>query len=213
MKAFLYVGGTVNPNNITEHPKADDFTIAADVGALNAKKLGDVPDMIVGDFDSAKLESLTKEFPRAEITTVPEEKDFTDTELAIDIALKKGATELIIIGGLDGRLDHTLTNIALLEELAKNRINVVITNGNDRIRYIEATSTLIIRSHFKYLSIIPRTEKIKGLTILGCKYPLENKTITHTTPGLTISNEITENCAFIAVKKGGILIVESSDSI
>lgn len=212
MKAFIYVGGSVNPDNITEHPKADDLAIAADVGALNAKKLGDTPDIIVGDFDSARLELLKKDFPRAEIIEVPVEKDFTDTELAIDIALKKGAEEIVIIGGLDGRLDHTLTNISLLEDLTKKRIYTTITNGNNRIRYIESTSTLIVRSHFKYLSLIPRSETIKGLTILGCKYELENKTIKNAATGFTVSNEIEQNCAFICVKKGKLLIVESSDS-
>lgn len=211
MKAFIYVGGNVNPTNITEHPKADDITIAADVGALNAKKLGDIPEMIVGDFDSAKLETIKKEFPRAEIVTVPSEKDFTDAELAIDTAIKKGAKEIVIIGGLDGRLDHTMTNIALLEDLAKNNVYAVMTDGKNRIRYIESTSTIIARSQFKYLSLIPRTEKIKGLTILGCKYSLENKNITNSAPGLTISNEIVQNCAFISVKKGGLLIIESTD--
>ncbi len=213
MKAFIYIGGSVYPENITEHPKADDLTIAADIGALNAKKLGDIPDIIVGDFDSAKLETLEKEFPRAEITTVPAEKDFTDTELAINTALKKGADEIVVIGGLDGRLDHTLTNIMLLEDLSRNGVHITMTNGMNRVRYIESTSTLIPRSHFKYLSIVPRSQTLKGLTILGCKYPLEKKNIKNTATGLTISNEILQNCAFIAVKKGGILIVESSDKI
>ena len=213
MKAFIYVGGSVYPNNITEHPKADDLCIAADIGAENAKLLGDTPEIIVGDFDSAKLENLKKDFPKAEITVVPAEKDFTDTELAIETAVHKGATEIVIIGGLDGRLDHTLTNISLLENLTKSGFYVTITNGKNKIRYIEATSTIIPRSYFKYLSLIPRTEKIKGVTILGCKYTLENATLNKSSQGFTISNEITENCAFIAVKKGGLLIVESSDII
>jgi thiamine pyrophosphokinase len=213
MKAFIYVGGSVNPNNITEHPKADDLCIAADIGAENAKLLGDTPDLIVGDFDSAKLDALKNDFPKAEITVVPAEKDFTDSELAIETAIKKGATEIVIIGGLDGRLDHTLTNIALLEDLTKSGIYVTMTNGKNRIRYIENTSTLIPRSYFKYLSLIPRTDKVKGVTILGCKYPLEKATLTKSTQGLTVSNEISQNCAFIAVKKGGLLIIESSDII
>ena len=211
MKAFIYVGGSVYTDNIPEHPKADDLCIAADVGADNAKLLGDTPDIIVGDFDSAKLDMLKKDFPKAEITVVPAEKDFTDSELAIETAIKKGATEIVIIGGLDGRLDHTLTNISLLEALAKSGIYATITNGKNRARYIESTSTLIPRGYFKYLSLIPRTEKVKGVTILGCKYPLENATLTKASQGMTISNEITENCAFIAAKKGGLLIIESSD--
>lgn len=211
MKAFIYVGGSVYPNNITEHPRSDDLCIAADVGANNAKLLGDIPDIIVGDFDSARLDDLKKEFPKAEITVVPAEKDFTDFELAIDVAMSKEATEIVIIGGLDGRLDHTLTNIALLEALSKSGVYVTMTNGKNRVRYMENTSTIIPRSHFKYLSLIPRTEKIKGVTILGCKYTLENAKLSKSAQGLTVSNEICENCAFIAVKKGGVLIVESSD--
>ena len=213
MKAFVYVGGSVYPDNITEHPKADDLCIAADIGAENAKLLGDVPDIIVGDFDSSKLDKLKKDFPKAEITVVPAEKDFTDSELAIETALGKGATEIVIIGGLDGRLDHTLTNISIVEALAKNGVYVTITNGKNRLRYIESTSTLIPKSHFKYLSLIPRTDKVKGVTVMGCKYPLEKATLKRSSQGLTVSNEITENCAFIAVKKGGLLIVESSDMI
>lgn len=213
MKAFIYVGGSVYPDNITEHPKADDLCIAADIGADNAKKLGDTPDIIVGDFDSAKLDFLKKDFPKAEITVVPSEKDFTDSELAIETALKKGADEIVIIGGLDGRLDHTLTNLSLLEALAKSGIYVTMTSGKNRVRYIESTSTLIPRSYFKYLSLIPRTDKVKGVTVMGCKYPLEKATLTKSAQGLTVSNEITENCAFISVKKGGLLIIESSDII
>ena len=213
MKAFIYVGGSIRPENITEHPKADDVCIAADVGAYNAKLLGDTPDFIVGDFDSAKLDSLKQDFPKAEITVVPAEKDFTDTELAIETALKQGANDIVIIGGLDGRLDHTLTNIALLEELSKSKIYVTMTDGKNRIRYIERNSTIIPRSHFKYISLIPRTEKIKGVTILGCKYTLEKASLNKHSQGLTVSNEITGNCAFIEIKKGGLLIVESSDMI
>ena len=211
MKAFIYVGGSIFPNNITEHPKADDICIAADVGAINAKILGDTPDIIVGDFDSSRLENLEEEFPKAEITVVPAEKDFTDSELAIETAISKGATEIVIIGGLDGRLDHTITNIYLLERLTKNGFYVTMTDGKNRIRYIESTSTLIPRSYFKYLSLIPRTDKVKGVTVMGCKYPLENANLTKASAGLTVSNEITGNCAFIAAKKGGLLIIESSD--
>jgi thiamine pyrophosphokinase len=211
MKAFIYVGGSVFPEGITAHPKSDDICIAADSGAKNAKILGDTPDIIVGDFDSANLALIKKDFPKAEITEVPAEKDFTDFELAVDIAMKKGADEILIVGGLDGRLDHTLTVITLLIALAKKRVYVSATNGKSRIRYIEATSTLIPRSHFKYLSLIPCDKKVKGVTVLGCKYPLENATLSSESQGLTISNEITENCAFIVAKKGGLLIIESSD--
>jgi hypothetical protein len=41
MRAFIYVGGEIYPDNITEHPKGDDLCIAADSGYYNAEKLGE----------------------------------------------------------------------------------------------------------------------------------------------------------------------------
>ena len=209
MKAFIYTGGAIYPENITEHPKAEDIRIAADAGVLNAKKLGERIDLALGDFDS--LGERVSEIPKdAERLTVPAEKDETDTQLAVNEALKRGADEIVIIGGLDGRLDHTLSNIAILEAMWDNKIPAVITNGQSRIRYIRSTSTLIARSGYKYLSIIAADDVVKGVSVQGCKYPLENARLTKKFQ-YTVSNEIEGNCALLSVKKGGIYIVESRD--
>lgn len=209
MKAFIYTGGAVYPENITEHPKSDDIRIAADAGFINAKLLGERIDIALGDFDS--LGEGQKEIPEsAKKITVPAEKDETDTQLAVNVALKQGADELVIIGGLDGRLDHTLSNIAILEAMWDNKIPTVITNGQNRIRYIRSTSTLIARSGYKYMSIIAADEVVKGVSVEGCKYPLENTRLSRKFQ-YAVSNEIDGNCALISVKKGGIYIVESRD--
>ena len=209
MKAFIYTGGAVHPENITEHPKGDDLRISADAGFLNAKKLGERIDIALGDFDS--LGERVRELPKeAEKLTVPAEKDETDTQLAVNEALGRGADELIIIGGLDGRLDHTLSNMSILEAMWEMKIPAVITNGQNRIRYIKSTSTLIARSGYKYLSIIAADDVVKGVSVEGCKYPLDNARLTKKFQ-YAVSNEIEGNCALISVKKGGIYIVESRD--
>ena len=64
-KAFIYVGGEIHPENITEHPKADDLTIAADSGYHNALSLGDRVQILVGDFDSIDKEREIDEKIRA----------------------------------------------------------------------------------------------------------------------------------------------------
>ena len=209
MKAFIYTGGAIYPENITEHPKGEDIRIAADAGFLNAKRLGERVDVALGDFDS--LGEKYNEIPEsAEKITVPAEKDETDTQLAVNEALSRGADEIVIIGGLDGRLDHTLSNIAILEAMAEMRVHAVITNGQNRIRYIKSTSALIARSGYKYLSVLAADEAVKGVSIEGCKYPLDNAKLTKKFQ-YTVSNEIVGNCALISVKKGGIYIVESRD--
>ena len=205
MKAFIYTGGAILPSNITEHPKGDDLRIAADSGYENAVTLGERVDLLLGDFDSLK----TSELPRdVEQIRVPAEKDFTDTQLAVDTALKKGADEICIVGGLDGRLDHTLSNLAILEDLSAKRIHATITNGYNRVRYIESTSTLIPKSGYRYLSLLCLSQKAKGVSVEGCKYPLKNATLTRSFQ-YAVSNEVDGNCALISVRKGGIYVVES----
>lgn len=207
-KAFIYVGGEIHPENITEHPKSDDLTIAADSGYHNALSLGDRVQILVGDFDSIDKGREIDE--KIEILTVPAEKDFTDTQLAVETAIKRGARDIVIIGGLGGRLDHTLSNLAILRELSEAQVYALITDGKNRVRYIRSTSTLISRSGYKYLSLIADDEKVKGVSVEGCKYPLDNATLTNRYQ-YAVSNEITGNCALISVKKGGLYIVESAE--
>ena len=209
MKAYIYTGGKIDPSNITETPTADDIVIAADSGYENAKTLGIKPSVLLGDFDSLDISRV--DGSSAEIISVPAEKDFTDTQMAIDVALKKGASEIFIIGGLSGRLDHTLSNLAILEDLSKKKIRAIINDGYNRARYIESDSIIIFKSDYKYLSLIAKGEKVKGVCVEGCKYELKNATLTDKYQ-YTISNEILKNCAFISVKKGSLFIIESRDA-
>ena len=205
MKAFIYTGGKIRPENITEHPKGDDLVIAADSGYHNAIALGEKPAILLGDMDSIKNSELPKDI---EILKVPAEKDFTDTQLAVDTAIKQGAREIVIVGGLDGRLDHTLSNLSILEDLNKKGIFVHITNGYNRVRFIDSTSTLIPKSGFKYIGLLCLSEKAKGVSVEGCKYPLKNAKLDRSFQ-FAVSNEIVGNCALISVRKGSLYIVES----
>ncbi len=207
MKAFIYTGGAVRIDGITEHPKSDDLRIAADSGYLTAKALGDRIDIAVGDFDSMSADMIPD---GVEQLRVPAEKDVTDTQLAVEAALNRGADQLVIIGGMSGRLDHTLSNLFILEDLADADVYAIMTDGQSRVRFVRSGSALIGRSGFRYLSIIAADPKVKGVTAEGCRYPLKNATLSRRCQ-YAVSNEITGNCALISVKKGGIFIIESTD--
>ena len=208
MKAFILTGGSIAPEHIFEKPNKEDLVISADAGYQNALRLGFDVDVAVGDFDTMPAELLPKTVERIQ---VPAEKDVTDTQLAVEYAVKQGATELIIIGGLGGRLDHTLSNLAILEDMATLGIHTVIIDGGNRARLLCATSTLIPRHpHLRYLSLLAVDEKVKGVCVEGCRYPLKRATLRRSFQ-YAVSNEITENCALISVRRGRLLIVESSD--
>lgn len=208
MKAFIYTGGDIFPENITEKAGADDLKIAADGGYKNALRLGVRADIILGDFDSLDEHKTDED---TEIIKVPAEKDFTDTQMAVETAIARGADEIVIIGGLSGRLDHTLSNISILEDLSLRRVHALITDGNNRIRFINSTSTLIAKSKYKYVSILLASEKAKGVSAEGFKYPLKNAKLQRNIQ-YAVSNEIVGNCALISVRKGAIYVVESRDA-
>jgi thiamine pyrophosphokinase len=208
MKAFIYTGGAIHPSYITEMPAEGDLILAADSGFSNARALGVMPQILLGDFDS--LGDGVEVPDGVEVIRVPAEKDDTDTQLAVRTALERGATELVIIGGLEGRLDHTLSSIAILEYLDKNHIHALMTSGKNRVRFLRNNSTLIARDKHRYLSLIAADPVVKGVTLEGCKYPLKKARLSRLFQ-FAVSNEITGNCAFLDVRRGGVWIIESID--
>lgn len=207
MRAFIFTGGTVFPDKLTEHPKPDDLCIAADAGYKNALALGERVDLLIGDFDSL---GQTPDGAGIEIVRLPAEKDLTDTQVSLEYAVGRGADEVIIIGGLDGRLDHSLSNVCILEDMWERHIYGYMTNGQNRVRYINGSSVLIARSPYTYLSLIAADPVVKGVTVEGCRYPLKNKTVSRRVQ-YAVSNEITGNVALISCKKGGLFVIESRD--
>ena len=108
-------------------------------------------------------------------------------------------------------LDHTLSNLAILEELSVCGVYARITDGKNRVRYLNATSLLVAKSGFRYLSLLAATERAKGVSVEGCRYPLKNATLLRSRQ-YAVSNEITGNCALVSLKRGALYVIESNDS-
>ncbi len=189
-----------------------EYVICADGGLEKADKLNLKPDLILGDFDSVNPDIL-ENYKRQEIETVtfPPEKDYTDMELALEYAVQKGFKHIVLICASGTRLDHTLANIQLLEKYHGRGIDTEIIDNNNHIRIIsDNTDTKIKYKKDYFVSLVPVTETIEGLTLEGFKYPLDNVTVKRGTAFL-ISNEIIENEGRIILKKGTALVFVSKD--
>lgn len=222
-KVFIYTGGRVYAEHVQEKPTDGDFIIAADAGLLNAQKLGYTPNILVGDFDTL---GEPKGLPDSvEIIRLPAEKDMTDTQYALALALEHDPSEIVIVGGLEGRLDHTLSLLSLLEELIPpmkkrmlfgkkkpelRRIPAILTNGKNRVRFLRDGGTILLRSPYRFFSLLAATDRLTHVSIDGAKYPLTNATL-HRSNQWAISNEIEGNCALIEFRSGGAWLVESMD--
>ena len=207
---FIYTGGTVFEEYVIEKPEKGDLIIAADAGYLTAKKMGVTPDILLGDFDTLGEENIPDGI---ECLRVPAEKNDTDTQLAVKVAIERGAEEITIVGGLGGRIDHTLSTLAILEDLwerKEGRIFAILTDGKNRVRFIRNGGTILPRSQYRFFSLIAADETVKGITLDGCKYPLKNGRISRRNQW-AVSNEIVGNCALVEIKRGGVWVIESLD--
>lgn len=184
MKILIFTGYIPNINNIKINQEKYDFVIAADKGYEYALQINVYPDLIIGDFDTAKFPTCT--FKKTELITLPPEKDMTDTEAALDIAATKQPSSITILGGLGGRFDHTMGNIALL---SKYDIPIKIKDEKNSVTLLRPGKYFVAKAEYKYLSLVPYSPAVSGLSIRGVKYPLEDAELTHNNT-LGISNEI-----------------------
>ena len=139
------------------------------------------------------------------------EKDDTDTEYAIREAIRRGAMEIVVIGATGTRIDHVLGNISLLGIGLEEQIKISLVDEHNRIRMIN--QPLMIRKaeqYGKYVSLIPFSEKVSGVTLRGLKYPLTDYTMGGFN-SLGISNEIVSDEATISFSSGELIVIESKD--
>ena len=209
MRALIITGGKVKTPLALP---AADFVIAADSGYLTAKRLGVKPDLLLGDLDSLDRSQLSPhELDEMQKIIVSPIKDDTDTQLAADTAIARGADEIFIVGGLGGRLDHTLSSVFLLEYLAETGITCTMTDGQRFVRILRGGQTLTVKkSGRKYLSLVSLTDECRGVTISGVYYPLEKADLTRKY-SWAVSNEITAEAAEISLDAGVMLVIEAGD--
>lgn len=212
---FVVAGGAVEDTFVSqmieqEHPAV---MIAVDKGMEFFYRTGRTPDIIIGDFDSAETEALAyfRKQPDLQIRQLIPEKDDTDTEAAIRMALARGAKRITLLGATGSRLDHVLGNIELLGIGLAEGVPITMIDSHNRIRMIDGGIRLKKEEqHGTYVSLIPYSEKVEHLTLRGFKYPLSDATLKGGC-SLGVSNEIVENEAEIIFDCGKLLVIESRD--
>lgn len=181
--------------------------ICADGGLRWAQRLDLTPTILIGDYDS--MDKPVGE----ELIVLPQEKDMTDTEAALDLAVKEGATQVTIIGGLGGRFDHTMGNIGLLCKSATSGVDVYLEDGYNKAFVLTPGTYQLNRGRFHYFSLIAYGGPVTGLSLEGAKYWLHNHTLTYDT-SLGVSNEVASGYeqATISFTEGLLLVIQSNDA-
>ena len=215
MKFLIVSGGEATDEFVEEVIKKGGFDVilAADSGMDFLYRTQILPDIIVGDFDSVepKVLDFFREKEQIDICVLNPVKDDTDTEFAIREAIRRGATDITIIGGTGTRLDHVLGNISLLGIGLEEGVRMELLDAHNRIWMIDHSVTLKKKEQYgNYLSLIPYNGKVTGVTLKGLKYPLQDYTMGGFN-SLGISNEIVDDEASIELTSGQLLVIESRD--
>jgi thiamine pyrophosphokinase len=195
-------------------PLDTDLILCADSGLLQAYKAGLVPHAVIGDMDSLDEAGFERKSMPEDILWIkaPREKDETDTALCMEYALTQGCDEIVIVGGLGGRLDHTLANLQNMVGFSHQGVLVRLLDQNNSVHII-TDNTLHLSPQPDYaVSVLSWTPVSSGVTLTGMAYPLTNATLTHDFP-LGVSNEITGSAATVQVRHGTLLVIYSRKAV
>lgn len=217
MRTVIISGGRIERDfalSFLENETFEQF-IAVDNGLRFCYDNQIKPTWIVGDFDTAAPELVEyyqtqTDIPIRRFNPV---KDSTDSQIAIELALDLGSSEITLLGGTGTRMDHVLGNIQSLMLAKKKGVSCVILDEYNRIQLIDGETRLKKSEQYgKYVSLLPLTTEVTGVDLTGFKFNLTGHTFTSTgSAGLGVSNEIIEDTAEIRVKSGIFVLIESRD--
>ncbi len=211
MTGIIVCSGSITDySNVRKYFIKADLIICVDGGALHLRKLGIAPHILVGDLDSIAENDYTSLMDKGvAVVKFPAEKDATDTQLAVELAMEKGCQEVILLGATGTRLDHTMANVFLLRILLEAGKKGIIADEHNEIEMINKSIQLRREKDLK-ISLVPVGGKVTGVTTQGLHYPLEDATLEFgTTWG--ISNEFANETASVVIKDGLLLVIKSRD--
>ena len=197
----IIIGGVPIDDRAAEYIKPGDFIVCCDSGMYNADRLGITPSLIVGDFDSHPEPETD-----IEIIKLPREKDDTDSVYAVRQALERGCDDIVMLGCVGGRLDHTLGNVYVLLDLFERGVHGMIYDGLSELEIV-GSSPVYVDSKYPFFSLVNISGKARGITVTGAKYPLSGGEI-KCTYQYGVSNEVSGSRACITVSDGNLLLIK-----
>lgn len=210
MKTIIIGNGEIENYEIIREYFDEAYIIACDGGLRHCRAMMIMPNVMLGDFDSANKEDI--EFfdnLGVLIEEYPVKKDKTDMEIAIDLAIEKQSDEIYIVGGLGSRFDHSLANVHILLRPVRLGIRACLLDENNIITLVE-DSIDIVGEKGQTVSLLPLTTKVKGINTKHMEYELKNAEM-EIGSSLGVSNVMTEDITTVSVEEGTLILIMSRD--
>lgn len=178
------------------------ITIAVDGGLRFFLPNRTWPDILLGDFDSIhKPRTLSA---AVEVIEYPSAKDKTDTHLAVELAVERGATSIDIVMPSLGEPDHLLGTILLsfLDAAAKVRLRIV--NRRFDIHPLIDGVVTIAGGQGDMVSVVPISERGR-YSCTGVEFPVRDAAL-RLGDTLSLRNHITAGRARFEVRGKALLV-------
>jgi thiamine pyrophosphokinase len=209
MKAVIFANGNMTqwPLGFELSPERD-LIIAADGGFNHCRQYKVMPHIIVGDMDSINPADMPAHgHGEIEIHRFPARKNETDLQLALQVAIDRNASEIVILGALGARWDMTFSNVLILLAPFLRHVHVKILESQYEFFCLHGCQKIDLKEKPGYsVSLIPLAGPVTGIRLRGFVFPLNNETLSvGTTRG--ISNLFKDEKAEIEIKEGHLLVI------
>lgn len=210
-------GGTIEKDFALKiiKEKNPTYIIGVDRGLQFLYENQIMPSHIVGDFDSVSTDIIQYYKTETEIPILEfrPEKDASDTEIAVRLAIELGAEELVILGGTGTRLDHVMANIQTLKIAHDHGVKAYLMDAHNRISLVEREVRILKENAFgEYFSIFPFGGIVEDISIEGAKYPLAHYRL-EPYDSRCVSNEVQDEEVRITFPNGMIILMETRDRL
>ncbi|WP_192930192.1 thiamine diphosphokinase [Alkaliphilus pronyensis] len=208
MKVLIIANGHISSMDFLESQiKQHSYIICADGAAKYLVSLHKRPNLLLGDFDSISKKDMNWMLNEGvKVERYSTRKDKTDTDIALDYAIALNPQLITIVGCMGSRWDHSLGNLMLLNRLLEMGIKGALMDEKN-IATI-TNSELEVEATDANVSIIPLSSCVKGVTLEGMEYPLNNYDISRGS-SIGISNRLLSKKGKITVKDGVLLVIIS----
>jgi thiamine pyrophosphokinase len=182
--------------------------VCADGGFDQALSLGLHPTHLVGDFDSISSAGRARALEDATVIVAASvDKDETDLELALGVAVGLGGAPLLVVDGGGGRLDHALANVSVLasHRWSDRRVTAVI--GSALLRVVHGPGSVeIYGAPGMTVSLVPLAGDAGGVTTKGLRWPLVGEVLL-ATAARGVSNVLVASTASVALDTGTLAVI------
>jgi len=200
---LIFAGGDQLRPELAQELPVPDLVVAADSGYEAAISLGYRVDVVVGDMDSITTSPLPD---HVVVERHPVDKDQTDLDLAMELAITKDPGRLVIVGGTGGRHDHELATIGLICSPRWEEVEEVDWISSRSRSHVVRRRRMVHGDVGAKVTLLPVGGGVGGITTRGLQWDLSDA---HLAPGSTrgVSNVMRAPVADISTSTGCLLVI------